>query len=147
MCQDLLAGCPDGQSVEPAADVVVQEFQAGQGVFDVIFVVKNTLHFQKAQLHGDQIPGEQETACVEQAYVVADVLQLAQVVGRDHGRQAAFFHIVGENALYRLTHDRIQPVECLIAEKVPGVGAESAQHGELFFHTAGIVLDPALGSQ
>ena len=53
---------------------------------------------------------------MQQTDMVADVLQLTQVVRGDDGRQPSVRYILGKQALYRLANDRVETVERLIAE-------------------------------
>ena len=60
---------------------------------------ENALHFEHAELHLVQITREQDAAAVQQADMVADVLELAQVVRGDDRRQAAALHILANRLL------------------------------------------------
>lgn len=53
---------------------------------------------------------------MQQTDVVADVLQLTQVMRGDDRRQTSVGYILGKQALYRLANDRVETVERLIAE-------------------------------
>ena len=53
---------------------------------------------------------------MQQTDMVADVLQLTQVVRGDDGRQTSVGYILGKQALYRLANDRVKSVERLIPE-------------------------------
>ncbi len=46
---------------------------------------------------------------MQQTDMVADVLQLTQVVRGDDGRQTSVCYILGKQALYRLANDRSSP--------------------------------------
>ena len=74
---------------------------------------------------------------MQQTHVVADVLKLAQVVARDDGRQAALRDVLREQALDRLTDDRVETVERLVAEQVIRSAAHAADDRDLLFHALG----------
>ena len=63
-----------------------------------------------------QIAREQDAAAMQQTDMVADVLQLTQVVRGDDGRQTSVRYILGKQALYCLANDRVETIERLIAE-------------------------------
>ena len=67
--------------------------------------------------------------------MITDILQLSQVVGGDDRSQIPLRHIAREQALYRLTHHRIQTVKGLVAEDIVRSRADSANDGKLFFHS------------
>ena len=69
--------------------------------------------------------------------MVADILQLSQVVGRDDRRQVPLRHIVGKQAFHRLAHHRIQPVEGFVAEDIIRPRAKAKDHRKLLFHALG----------
>lgn len=73
--------------------------------------------------------------------MVADIFQLPQVVGSNDGRELPLFHVVCENALYGLPHNRIQAVKSLVTKQVLRSGADAAQDGNLLFHTLGKGID------
>lgn len=81
---------------------------------------------------------------MKQAYMVADIFQLPEIVGCDDRRQIPVFHIGGKQALYCLAHDRIQSVKGLVAEQILCISTNPADHGHLFFHSLGKSVDPAL---
>ena len=80
---------------------------------------------------------------MQQTHMVADVLQLAQVVARDDRRQTALRDVLREQALDRLTHDRVETVERLVAEQVIRSAAHAADDRDLFFHALGERADLA----
>ena len=78
---------------------------------------------------------------MQQSHMVANVFQFPQIMGSNNGRQVAFFHISCKNTLYSLAHNRIQAVKGLVAEQVIGIGAYSADNGNLLFHALGKGVD------
>ena len=69
--------------------------------------------------------------------MVTDVLQLPQVVGGYHRRQAPLGDAVGKQALHRLPGHRVQPVKSLVAKQVVRARTYAADHRQLFFHALG----------
>ena len=74
---------------------------------------------------------------MQQTHMVADVLQLAQIVARDDRRQTALGNVLCEQALDRLTHDRVESVERFVAEQVVRAAAHAADDRHLLFHALG----------
>ena len=128
--------------MELAAGGVIEDFQAAEHFFSVCLVRKDALHLGQTKLHGSKIPGQKKPSAVQQTDMVADVLQLTQVVGGDDRRQAPLGHIIGKNTLDSLAHHGIQTVEGFVAQQILRIGAQPAQDSELFFHASGIMLDP-----
>ena len=71
---------------------------------------------------------------MQQADAVADVFQFPEIVGGDHRREIPLYDLGGDQALYGLPHDRVQPVEGLIAEQIFRARAQAQQDGHLFLH-------------
>ena len=78
---------------------------------------------------------------MQQPYMVADILQLPQVVGSDDRRQVSLLHVTYKNTFHCLPHHRVQSVKCLVTEQIIRPGTHAADHGNLFFHTFGKCID------
>ena len=78
---------------------------------------------------------------MQESHVVAEVLQLAQVVRCDDGRERTVAHIADQEALDRLTRNGVQPVEGFITEKILAAARQSADNGTLTLHPLGKGLD------
>ena len=69
--------------------------------------------------------------------MVADILQLAQVMAGDDRGHAALGHILSEEAFDRLPDHRIQTVERFVTEEIIGARAHTQDHRNLLFHALG----------
>ena len=79
----------------------------------------------------------QNSSFIQKSHMIADILQFTKAVGRnDHGK-IAFGEFPGQDALHGLTHQRIQAVEGLVAEKIFGPGTDSKEHEHLTLHSFG----------
>ena len=93
------------------------------------------------QLHIVQVPGEKDAALVQKPHMITDILQLPEIVGRDHRRQSPGVHIFREQTLHRLPHDRVQAVKSLVAEQVLCPRGKAQDHGKLLLHASGKGVD------
>ena len=75
--------------------------------------------------------------------MIADILQLPQVMGGDHRSKLPFLHFLCKNAFDTLAHYRIEPVKGLVTQKVLRLCAQPQQNRELLFHPFGKGADPA----
>ena len=76
--------------------------------------------------------------------MIADILQLAEVMRGDHRRHAAVYELLRDQRLRGLTHDRVEAVEGLVEQKVLRAGSDPAKERDLLFHSLGEGLDPAV---
>ena len=78
---------------------------------------------------------------MQEPHVIADILELTQVVRGDHRCQVPLLDVVCEEALHGLPHHRIEAVEGLITEKIIRAGADAEQHRKLLLHALRKGLD------
>ena len=78
---------------------------------------------------------------VHDAHVVADVLQLPQVVGRNQHRGASLGHIRQHQRPHLPAHHRVQTVHRLIQDQVVRHAAQGQPEGRLLLHTLAEAAD------
>ena len=74
--------------------------------------------------------------------MVADVLQLPEVVGGHQHRGAVPGHIVQHQAPDLPPHDGVQPIHRLVQDQILGVGSQGQVKGRLLLHS---LAEPADG--
>ena len=139
MLDNLVALAAHDQRDQPPAVLAVNDAEAGEGESHFPLILKDALDLLDAELHVREVFGQKQTAAVQKTDVVADVLELAEIVRRDDGRKAASGHFLGEEALRALAHDGVESVKCLVAEQVIRIRRNSADDRELLLHALRVV--------
>ena len=92
------------------------------------------LDFGKVAAQLVQLPLEQDVSAVQQTDLVAQILQLPQVVGGNQDGDASFDDIVRNQLAYSDADDRVKPVECFIQQQIFGHTAHAEDDGDLAAH-------------
>ena len=109
--------------------------------------IAHNLQFVGGALHIGQAPLQEHFAVVHDAYMVADVLQLPEIVGGDQHRGAVLGHIGQQQTPDLAAHDRVQAVHRLVQHQQVRPGADAQMEGRLLLHALGEAPDGALFGQ
>ena len=106
---------------------------------------EHDLHLHHVVLQLVQRPLQQHLALVQDADVVAHVLQLAQVVGADQNRRAALLHVLQHQAPDLTAHHGIETVHRLVEYQHLRAAGNRQQEGRLLLHALGEAAKLGLG--
>ena len=107
-------------------------------------VLEDHLQLDHVVLELGQGPFQQHLAVVQNAHVVAHVLQLPEVVGGDKDRGAPLGHVPQHQRPDLPPHDGIQAVHRLVENQVVRHGAEGQPEGGLLLHALAEAAEGAL---
>ena len=122
-------------------------FAADRKPFDIgklLAFLQHTLYAVQVRPERKKILAEKDPALMQDADVIADILQFPEVMRGDHRRHAAVYELLRDQRLRGLTHDRVETVEGLVEQKVLRAGSDPAKERDLLFHSLGEGLDPAV---
>ena len=112
--------------------------QHRQGVGEFRALAQDQLGLDHAALHLRQGALQQQLPGVQDAHVVAHVLQLPQIVGREQDRGAPLGHVLHQDAPDLPAHHRVQAVHRLVQDQHPGLDGDGQQEGRLLLHALGV---------
>ena len=123
---------PDDQGLDPAHSALMDHLQLrGQRQLG------HQLDLDHIVLQGREGPLQQHFAAVHDAHMVADVLQLPEVVGGDQHRGAVLGHVLQDEAHDLPPHHRVQTVHGLVENQQLRAAADGQPEGRLLLHALG----------
>ena len=95
---------------------------------------KGNLHFVDAFSDGFQIAFDDGLPAINDSHIVADGLQVPQVVGGHQHGHLAVGYVVDDLFPYEFAHDWIQPVDRFVQQQVLRAARQSQCDGRLLLH-------------
>ena len=127
---------PDNQGLHPAHHRLVHHLELlRQGQ------LRDQLHLDHIVLKRRQGSLQKHLSLVHDAHVVADVLQLPEVVGGNQNGGAVLCHIVQNHAHDLPAHHRIQAVHRLVEDEHLRAAGDGQPEGRLLLHALGKAAD------
>ena len=100
-------------------------------------LVADELHLYDIVLQVGKRALEKHCTLVHDADMVTDILQLAQVVGRDEDRCAVARHVLHDKAPDLTAHDGVQTVDRLVEDQIVRPDAQCQPEGRVLLHALG----------
>ena len=100
-------------------------------------ILRHELHLDEIVLQVGQRPLQKHMAHVHDADMVADVLQLAQIVRRYQHRRAVARHILESQTPDLPPHDGVKPVDRLVEHEIVRPQAQRQPEGRVLLHALG----------
>ncbi len=95
--------------------------------------LRHTLYLVNVKFHVFQIFGKKNPPFMQKPDMVADILQFAQIVRRDHRSKFPVHNLRRKQTLYCLTHYWIKSIKGLIAKQIFRCRAHTDDYQNLFF--------------
>ena len=121
MCYDLCFFPSDRKRIQRASLFLLYNIQILHTDQSICLCLKHTLYLLDIAFHILKILGKEHTSSVQKTDMIADILQLTQIMGCDHAGQPPLFHLACDHTFYTLAHDRIQPVKGFITDQIFGM--------------------------